>query len=323
MAFFSGLKSGLKNIIKPNKSKVLITGGGGQIADSLMHLMASGRVFGLDTKVELRLLEIEAALSGLDGIKMELQDCAYPLLNEVICTSDLETAFEEVNWVCLLGGHPRKEGMTRLDLLEVNAPIIIEQAIAVNKYAADTIKGVMGVANPCNTLMDLASRYAPNIPPECFHALMQLDANRATAFLAEKAGVSVECVKNVAILGNHSESVYPCVNRATIKGKPVKEVIDEKWLQNEFIKKVQERGKEIINKKGRSSAPSVAKAIRDAIKNLLKETSFSEQLSCHDFATGEYRKDTPEFFSTATKYPMDCIATQYSGESVFFSAPYI
>src|SRR3954464_13072582 len=222
--------------------KVAVTGAAGQIGYSLLFRIASGQMFGPEQPVALYLIEIPPALPALEGVVMELQDCAFPLLQSIVPTADLDEGFRDINWALLVGSIPRKAGMERKDLLGINGKIFIGQGQAIEKNAASDVR-VFVVGNPCNTNCLIAMNNARGIPPERFHAMTRLDENRAKAQLARKAGVDVTAVTNVAIWGNHSATQYPDFYNAKINGKPAPDVVkDEAWLKGDFIATVQQRG---------------------------------------------------------------------------------
>ena len=240
--------------------KVAVTGAAGQIGYAMLFRLASGSVFGPDTAVELQLLELEHALPALEGVKMELDDCAFPLLNKIITTSDPNVAFNDIDWGLLVGSVPRKDGMERNDLLRVNGGIFVGQGKAINDNAGDNARIVV-VGNPCNTNCLIAMNNAPRISRDRWFAMTALDENRAKSQLAAKARTAVRDVSNLTIWGNHSATQYPDFYNAKINGKAAPEVInDEEWLQGEFIKTVQQRGSAIIKARGASSAASAASA---------------------------------------------------------------
>ncbi len=252
--------------------KVAVTGAAGQIGYSLLPRLINGEVFGPDTKVALHLLEITPALGALEGVVMELDDCAFPLLDNVVVTDDPKVAFDGVNWALLVGSKPRGKGMERGDLIRENGPIFIGQGDALNERAADDVR-VLVVGNPANTNCLIAMNNAPDIPNERFSALTRLDQNRAYAQLAQKAGVKVTAVSNVTIWGNHSATQYPDAENAKINGRPAMEVItDHEWLRGEFISTVQKRGAAIIQARGKSSALSAANAALDHVRGFLNKT---------------------------------------------------
>lgn len=271
--------------------KVAVTGAAGQIGYALLFRIASGQMFGSETEVELQLLELEQALPALKGVAMELEDCAFPLLKNIVLTSDLNTAFKDANWVVCVGSVPRKDGMERADLLKINGGIFTAQAKAVEKSAASDVR-VFVVGNPCNTNALIAMNNAKGIPSDRFFAMTMLDENRAKTQLAQKAGVDVVAVKNMTIWGNHSATQYPDFFNATINGKHVTDVIsDLEWLKGDFIKTVQQRGAAIIKARGASSAASAANAVVDGIRNLVNETPAMETFSMCLASNGEYGVD--------------------------------
>lgn len=277
--------------------KVAITGAAGQIGYALLFRIASGQMFGTDTEVELQLIELEGALGALNGVAMELDDCAFPLLKNITCTSDLNTGFKDANWSVLVGAVPRKAGMERKDLLNINGGIFTGQGKAINDNAADDAK-VFVVGNPCNTNSLIAMNAAPRLPKSNFFAMTTLDENRAKTQLAQKAGVDVTAVKNMTIWGNHSATQYPDFYNTTINGKAANEVItDEAWLKGEFIETVQKRGAAIIQARGASSAASAANAAVQGIYNLTHDTPAGETYSVCLASQGQYGVDEGLIFS--------------------------
>ncbi|MCA9322020.1 MAG: malate dehydrogenase [Planctomycetes bacterium] len=243
--------------------RVAVTGAAGQIGYSLLFRIASGQVFGSDRPIILQLLEITPALGALRGVQMELDDCAFPLLQGVVCTDDANVAFNDCNRAFLVGSKPRGKGMERKDLIRDNGPIFIGQGKALNDHAASDLR-VIVVGNPCNTNCLIAMHHAPDVPRERFTAMTRLDHNRAMAQLAQKAGVAVSMVDGVTIFGNHSATQYPDFENATINDKAAAGVIgDDAWLKGDFIKTVQQRGAAIIEARGLSSAASAANAAID------------------------------------------------------------
>jgi malate dehydrogenase len=271
--------------------QVTVTGAAGNIGYALLFRIAAGGLFG-DQPVALRLLEIEPALPALDGVVMELEDCAFPLLAGIEATADLKTAFDGTNWALLVGSVPRKEGMERRDLLTVNGGIFKPQGRAINDHAADDVR-VLVVGNPCNTNCLIARSNAPDVPDERFFAMTRLDQNRAKTQLAKRAGVPVADVKNVAIWGNHSATMYADAANATIGGKPAYDVIgDAPWLQGEFLTTIQQRGAAIIKARGQSSAASAANAAVDSVVSVVNKTAADDCASLAVVSRGEY--DIPE-----------------------------
>ena len=268
--------------------KVAVTGAAGQIGYAMLFRLASGAVFGRDTAVELRLLELEQALPALEGVKMELEDCAFPLLDNIVTTSYADHAFKGIDWALLVGSVPRKAGMERNDLLKVNGGIFVGQGKAINQNAGSNVRIVV-VGNPCNTNCLIAMNNAPDIPRERWFAMTALDENRAKSQLAWKAGVAVRDVTNMTIWGNHSATQYPDFTNALIKGMPASQVIkDEEWLKSDFIKTVQQRGAGIIKARGASSAASAANAALDTITRVITPTGIGDWFSAAIPSDGSY-----------------------------------
>lgn len=268
--------------------RVAVTGAAGQIGYALLFRIASGQMFGADQPVALNLIEIEPGMKALAGVVMELQDCAFPLLTDIVQTADLDEGFKDVNWALLVGSVPRKQGMERADLLGINGKIFVGQGKAIAKNAAKDVR-VLVVGNPCNTNCMIAMRSAPEVPTENWFAMTMLDENRAKAQLAEKAGVLVKEVTNLAIWGNHSPTMYPNFYHAKISGKPVTEVItDEAWLKETFVPTVGKRGAAIIAARGLSSAASAANAVVDTVRNLTTPTPEGDWFSVAVCSKGEY-----------------------------------
>jgi malate dehydrogenase len=252
--------------------RVALTGGAGQIGYCLLFRLASGETFGLDQPVILHFLEIPQAFDMLRGAVMELEDCAYPLLQDVVMTDDPDVAFRDVNWAILVGGKPRGPGMERADVIKDNAPIFAEQGRALNEGSASDVR-ILVVANPCNTNALIAHKSAPDIPADRWMAMTRLDENRAKAQIADKAGVRSTAVTNVAIWGNHSPTMYPDFEHARINGQPALDVIpDRAWFEGAFIQTIQQRGKAIIDARGKSSTASAANAIVNHIQALRRPT---------------------------------------------------
>jgi len=234
------------------------------------------------------LLEIEPAMGALEGVVMELDDCAFPLLVDVVMTADLKTAFDGASWALLVGSVPRKAGMERKDLLTVNGGIFGPQGQAINDHAAGDVR-VLVVGNPCNTNCLIARSHAPDVPAERFFAMTRLDQNRARSLLAKRAGVPVTEVRNLAIWGNHSSTQFPDFAHATIGGRPAGDVIaDRDWLQGEFITAVQQRGAKIIEARGASSAASAANAAIDSVVSVITPTPAGDCASLAVVSRGEY-----------------------------------
>ena len=268
-----------------------MTGAAGQIGYALLFRIASGAMFGPDQPVNLRLIEIEPGMAALEGVIMELDDCAFPLLKDIHGTSDLEDGFTGANWSLLVGSVPRKAGMERKDLLNINGKIFTGQGQAISKAAASNVRTLV-VGNPCNTNALIAMNNAAGVPNDQFFAMTRLDENRAKSQLAAKAGVHNSDVTNVCIWGNHSATQYPDFTNALIGGKPASEVIsDQAWLQGEFISTVQQRGAAIIKARGLSSAASAANAVVDTVVSLTNETPAGQFHSVAVCSPGSYGID--------------------------------
>ncbi len=274
--------------------RVAVTGAAGQIGYALLFRIASGQAFGPDTKVALQLLELPTALPALEGVRMELDDCAFPLLESVLCTSDTDEAFRGVNWALLVGAVPRKEGMERKDLLSINGGIFTGQGEAIGRNAADDCR-VLVVGNPCNTNALIGSTAAARegMPKDRWFAMTMLDENRGRSQLAAKAGVPVTEVRDLAIWGNHSSTQFPDAWHATVGGRPAPDAIgDEGWLRGEFITSVQQRGAAIIKARGQSSAASAANAVIDTVRNVALPSGETFSSAIPAPAAGGY--DVPE-----------------------------
>jgi len=268
--------------------RVAVTGAAGQIGYSLLFRIASGAVFGPDQPVALNLIEIEPAMNALKGVCMELDDCAFPLLTEIVQTSDLNVGFQDANWALLVGSVPRKQGMERSELLGINGKIFVAQGKAINDNAAKNVR-ILVVGNPCNTNCMIAMNNAPDIPKERWFAMTRLDENRAKTQLAQKAGVPVAAVKNLCIWGNHSPTMYPDFYNATINGTSAVDVIqDETWLKETFVPTVGKRGAAIIEARGASSAASAANAAIDTVISLTTPTPTGDWTSVAVCSNGEY-----------------------------------
>ncbi len=277
--------------------KVAVTGAAGQIGYALLFRIASGAMFGPETEVELQLLELEQALPALKGVAMELEDCAFPLLRNIVMSSDLNVAFKDANWVICVGSVPRKDGMERADLLKINGGIFTAQGNAIEKSAASDVR-VFVVGNPCNTNCLIAMNNAKGVPADRFFAMTSLDENRAVTQIAQKAGVPVTAVSNMTIWGNHSATQYPDFFNAKVNGQPVTDVIsDHEWLKGDFLKTVQQRGAAIIKARGASSAASAANAVVDGIRRLTTETPAGQSFSMCLSSNGEYGVDKGLIFS--------------------------
>jgi malate dehydrogenase len=277
--------------------RVAITGAAGQIGYALLFRIASGQLFGDDTDVELHLLELPQALSALKGVAMELEDCAFPRLKHVLCTSSLQEAMSGVHWAFLVGSVPRKQGMERADLLNINGKIFIEQGRAINDYANDDVR-VFVVGNPCNTNALIAKHHAKDVPDDRFYAMTMLDELRARNQLAKKADVDITEVSQMTIWGNHSSTQFPDFYHAKINGLPVSSFIeDETWLQETFVSVIQQRGAAVIKERGASSAASAANAIMRGVQHLITDTPKGESFSMGLCSQGEYGVDEGLMFS--------------------------
>jgi malate dehydrogenase len=267
---------------------VTVTGAAGQIGYQLLFRIASGQLLGPDTPVVLRLLEIEPALKALEGVVMELDDCAFPLLAGIEATSDLNLAFTNTNWALLVGAVPRKAGMERGDLLTINGGIFKPQGRAIAENAASDVR-ILVVGNPANTNCLIARSNAPEVDVDRWFAMMRLDQNRAKSQLAKRAGVPVKDVRNVGIWGNHSATQFPDFANATINGSKVPDVIDDHdWLRGDFQTTVQKRGAAIIEARGQSSAASAASAAIDTVVSLVQPTASDDCASVAVTSHGEY-----------------------------------
>jgi malate dehydrogenase len=252
--------------------RVAVTGSAGQIGYSLLFRLVSGETFGFDQPVILHALEIPQALEALHGVVMELEDSAYPLLHDIVATDDPQVAFTDVNWAILVGGKPRGKGMERADVIKDNAPIFVTQGRAINDHAASDVH-ILVVANPCNTNALIAMRSAPDVPSDRWMAMTRLDENRARSQIAQKAGVPTRAVTNLTIWGNHSPTMYPDFENTMINGQRALAVIpDRSWFEGEFLQTVQQRGKAVINARGKSSAASAANAAVNHIQSVLNPT---------------------------------------------------
>jgi len=268
--------------------RVAVTGAGGQIGYALLFRIAAGEVFGPDQPVALQLLEITPALPTLNGTLMELEDCAFPLLADVQATDQAEEAFENADWVILVGGLPRKKGQTRAELIRANSPIFTGQGQAINAAAGPNVR-ILTVANPCNTNCLIARSHAPKVSADRWFAMTRLDQNRAATQLAKKAGVSVGAITCTTIWGNHSDTQYPDYKNARINGKPATEVIsDSAWFTETFIPTVAKRGSAVIEARGGSSAASAANAAIDTIRAVHLPTPRGDWFSAAVVSDGSY-----------------------------------
>ena len=268
--------------------RVAVTGAAGNIGYALLYRIANGDLFGPEQPVILQMLEITPALKALEGVAMELDDCAFPLLKGIVMTDNAEVAFDGINWALLVGARPRSKGMERKDLLSANAAIFTVQGKAINARAAADVR-VLVVGNPANTNALIAASNAPDVPVERFTAMTRLDHNRAKTQLAQKAGVAVEDVKKVTIWGNHSATQYPDAYHAEIGGRSAAEVIgDDGWIKGTFIPTVQKRGAAIIEARGQSSAASAANAAINHVQTWHHGTPAGDWVSMAIPSTGAY-----------------------------------
>jgi len=266
--------------------RVAVTGGAGQIAYSLLFRIGNGEIFGPDQPVILQVLEITPAMGALEGVLMELQDSAQPLVQDIIATDDANVAFKDANWAILVGGKPRGPGMVRKDLIAANGPIFVGQGEAINNNAADDIR-IVTVANPCNSNCLVAKSNAPDVPADRWYAMTRLDENRAKAQIANKAGVTSAEVSNVGIWGNHSATQFPNFEHALINGTPATDVINDRaWFEGDFLTTVQQRGKAIIDARGKSSAASAANAALDTIRSIITPTPEGDWFSAAVHSAG-------------------------------------
>jgi malate dehydrogenase len=267
--------------------RVTVTGAAGQIGYALLFRIASGAMLGEDQPVILQLLDITPAMDALEGVRMELDDCAFPLLAGITCTDDPAVAFKDCNYALLVGARPRGPGMERKDLLEANAAIFSVQGKAINDHAARDIK-VLVVGNPANTNALITQRNAPDLDPRQFTAMTRLDHNRAMTQLAQKTGTTVNDISHMTIWGNHSATQYPDVFNARVKGAPATDQVDQGWTEDTFIPTVQQRGAAIINARGASSAASAANAAIDHMRSWSLGTPDGDWVSMGVYSDGSY-----------------------------------
>ena len=285
--------------------KVAVTGAAGQISYSLLFRIASGQMLGDDQPVVLQLLEIPPAMEALSGVVMEIEDCAFPLLQGIVATDNPDKAFEDADFALLVGSRPRGPGMERKDLLEANAQIFSVQGKSLNQHASREVR-VLVVGNPANTNCLIAQRNAPDLDPRQFTAMTRLDHNRAVTQLASKTGHHVTDVKSLTIWGNHSATQYPDIFHATVKGKPAAELVDQSWLEDEFIPTVQQRGAAIIKARGLSSAASAANAAITHMRDWALGTRESVSMGVH--SDGSYGVTEGLIYS----FPCTCKDGQWS-----------
>jgi malate dehydrogenase len=285
---------------------VAITGGAGQIGYALAFRVASGQMLGPDQPVNLHLLEITPALGTLQGVVMELNDCAFPTLNRIVATDDAKVAFKDCHVALLVGARPRGPGMERKDLLLANAQIFSAQGKALNDVASRDVR-VLVVGNPANTNALIAMKNAPSLNPKCFTAMTRLDHNRALSQLAEKTGKHVNDIQRMIIWGNHSATQYPDLSHCLVGGKAAKSLVDQSWIETNFIPTVQQRGAAIIKARGASSAASAASAAIDHIRDWAKGSAAGDYLSMGIPSDGSYGIPEGVIYS----YPVVCKGGQY------------
>jgi len=286
--------------------RVTITGAAGQIGYQLAFRIASGQMLGKNQPIILQLLEITPALTALEGVVMELEDCAFSTLSNVIATDDANIAFKNSDYGLLVGAMPRGPGMERKDLLEANAKIFTQQGEAINDHAKKNIK-VLVVGNPANTNALIASSNAPNINPENFTAMTRLDHNRAKAYISKKIGVTSNDILQITIWGNHSATQYPDIDHVLCNGKPIVDEVSHEWLENDFIPTIQQRGAEIIKARGASSAASAASAAIDHMNNWINGTPEDDWVSMGIPSDGSYGIATGIVYS----FPVRCNKGEY------------
>ncbi|MEM0954946.1 MAG: malate dehydrogenase [Pseudomonadota bacterium] len=281
--------------------RVTVTGAAGQIGYALLFRIAAGNMLGDDQPVILQLLDITPAMEALEGVRMELDDCAFPLLADIVCTDDPNIAFKDTDYALLVGARPRGPGMERKDLLEANAAIFSTQGKAINDNASRDIK-VLVVGNPANTNALITQRNAPNIDPRQFTAMTRLDHNRAMTQIAQKTGRSVNDVKDMTIWGNHSATQYPDLFNANVDGTPAIDLVDQDWYESEFIPVVQQRGAAIIKARGASSAASAANAAIDHMHSWALGTDSDSWVSMGVYSDGSYDIESGLIYS----FPCRC-----------------
>ena len=290
--------------MKKSPIRVAVTGAAGNIGYALLFRIASGAMFGPDQPVALNLVEIEPGLAPLKGVAMELDDCAFPLLTEIVQTADLSVGFKDCDWALLVGSVPRKQGMERADLLGINGKVFVGQGKAINDNAKSTCRVVV-VGNPCNTNCLIAMKSAPDIPDEQFFAMTRLDENRAKTQLAQKAGVPVSEISELCIWGNHSPTMFPDFFNTKIgRSKATDVITDDAWLKNTFVPDVGTRGAAIIAARGASSAASAANAVVDTVRDLCTPTRGDFHSVCV-LSSGEY--GTPAGIITSLPIKVDAV----------------
>lgn len=287
--------------------RVAITGAAGQIGYALLFRIAAGDMLGPDQPVILHLLEIPPAMDALNGVVMELNDCAFPLLHGIVATSDANEAFKDADFAFLVGARPRGPGMERKDLLEANGAIFAPQGKAINDHASRDVK-VLVVGNPANTNALIAQQNAPDLDPRCFTAMVRLDHNRALSQLAEKTDAHSTDITNMTIWGNHSSTQYPDLHHTKVKGQKALSLVDQGWYENTFIPDVQQRGAAIIKARGASSAASAASSAIDHMRNWALGTDGSDWVSMAIPSDGSYGIEEGVIYG----YPVTCKDGQYT-----------
>ena len=286
--------------------RVAVTGAAGQIGYALLFRIASGDMLGKDQPVILQLLEITPALDALNGVIMELNDCAFPLLQDIVATDDVNVAFKDADYALLVGARPRGPGMERKDLLEANGAIFGPQGKALNDHASRDVK-VLVVGNPANTNALIAQQNAPDLDPKCFTAMVRLDHNRAISQLAEKTGAATTDIKKVIIWGNHSSTQYPDIHHATVGGEEALSKVEQSWYEDTFIPDVQQRGAAIIKARGASSAASAASAAIDHMRSWALGTEDGDWVSMAIPSDGSYGIEEGIIYG----YPVTCQGGKY------------
>ncbi|GAB4349023.1 MAG: malate dehydrogenase [Immundisolibacter sp.] len=286
--------------------RIAVTGCAGQIGYALLFRIAAGDMLGPDQPVILQMIEVPQALKALDGVVMELRDCAFPLLADIVATDDVNVGFRDADYAILVGARPRGPGMERKDLLEANGAIFTVQGKALNDHAARDVK-VLVVGNPANTNALIASRSAPDLDPRQFTAMTRLDHNRAISQLAARTGATVSAIRRMIVWGNHSSTQYPDVSHALVDGRPAPELVDRAWLENDFIPTVQQRGAAIIAARGASSAASAASAAIDHMRSWALGTADGDWVSMAIPSDGSY--GIPE--GIVYSYPVTCRDGRY------------
>lgn len=286
--------------------RIAVTGSAGQIGYALLFRIAAGDMLGPDQPVILQLIEVPQAMKALEGVVMELRDCAFPLLADIVATDDVNVGFKDADYAILVGARPRGPGMERKDLLEANGAIFTVQGKAINDHASRHVK-VLVVGNPANTNALIASRSAPDLDPRQFTAMTRLDHNRAISQLAAKTGKPVSAIRRMTVWGNHSSTQYPDISHALVDGRPATELVDQAWVENDFIPTVQQRGAAIIAARGASSAASAASSAIDHMRSWALGTPDGDWVSMAIPSDGSY--GIPE--GVVYSYPVTCRDGRY------------